>query len=54
MFKHIANWINAALDVFNDWLIGKNEADYRETDGSAGKLSLRAFQCSNGRIMPHA
>ena len=32
MFRYIANWINAAFDVFSDWLSGKNETEDREMD----------------------
>jgi len=32
MFRHITNWINAAFDVFCDWLSGKSEDEHREMD----------------------
>jgi hypothetical protein len=32
MFKHITNWVNAALDMLCDWLSGKDEGEDREMD----------------------
>jgi hypothetical protein len=32
MLTHITNWVNAALDMFCDWLSGNSEDEDREID----------------------